>query len=518
MRRLVVVVAAVLVAAGCGSVEAATRLEGTRPATATSAPGGPGTVTLPTTPTPGGGTSATTAPTAAPATLAWQSCGSRLQCATLAVPRDYADPSKGTIELFLKKRPAQNRSKRVGSLLVNPGGPGVPGTVMAEQATGYFGTALLQRFDIVGWDPRGTGKSGQVVCVDDLDPYFALDLSPDDAAERKAVDDAAAAFAARCAERNADLLPYVSTEATARDMDQIRRALGEDEISFFGFSYGSSLGAVWATLFPDTVRAMVVDGAVDPLADDGTEARQTAIGLERSLGNLLAACAADRACPINNGGDPGAVFDRIMAALDRDPLPSGDPDLPPVNDGVASWAVVDVLYNEALWPALTSALAEAQRGNGRGLADLYRSYLTGGGTYPHIFDALIAINCVDGGPQPDATAIEELDAELRRVAPRLGAYVIGPPFCRTWPVTGPGPVPVTGKGAGPIVVVGTTGDPVTPLEASRNMADALEGGVLVTVDADQHTGYGTSACIDDAVERYLIDLVVPSDGLVCRAG
>lgn len=526
MRRLVVVVAAALVVAGCGSVEVATRLDGTRPVTATgTVPGG--TATPPPTgsgPTAGtgpdstGGATPGTPADPTPAPLAWQACGARLQCATLTVPKDYRDLSKGTLDLFVKKRPAAKASRRIGTLLANPGGPGVPGTVMADQATGYFGPALLDRFDLVAWDPRGTGKSGQIVCVDSLDPYFAIDLSPDDAQEWAAADAAAADFGARCAERNPDLLPYVTTEATARDMDQIRKALGEQEISYFGFSYGSELGAVWATLFPATVRAMVIDGALDPRADAERRATETTTGLERSLDNLLAACAADRACPVNNGGDPGAAYDRIMAALDRSPLPSGDPTLPAVTQGVAYWATLSVLYDSTLWPALTSALAEAQRGNGRALADLYRSYVTSGGVFPHVFESLIAIRCADLDPVIDGGDRDVVDAELRKLAPRTGPYQLSQPFCKTWPARGPGPVTVTGKGAGPVVVVGTTGDPVTPLETSRGMAEALEGGVLVVADADKHTGYGSGACIDDAIETYLLDLVVPTDGLVCKGG
>jgi pimeloyl-ACP methyl ester carboxylesterase len=540
MRRLVVVVAVALTAAGCGSVEVATRLDGTRPFAA-SASAAPATgVTLPlsipstsapsngttsSTVTPAGmpattpATTAVTPPAPAPAPLAWSSCGTRLQCATLAVPKDYTDLTKGTLNLFLKRRSADQKSKRVGSLLVNPGGPGVPATIMADQAIGYFGKPLLDRFDIVAWDPRGTGKSGQIVCVDSLDPYFSIDLSPDDDAERRATVDAATAFARECGRRNADLLPYVTTEATARDMEQIRRALGEPKISYFGFSYGSELGAVWATLFPATVRAMVIDGALDPTVDPETLALQDAVGVERALTNLLTACARDATCPINNGGDPGATFDRVMASLDRTPLSvPDDPGRPLVNQGVAWWAVLSVLYESELWPALTSAFAEALRGNGRPLLDLYDSYLTTAGQFPHVFDALIAIRCADTVDVGTAEEDARVGAELLKVAPRMGPYQSSQPFCRVWPVKGHTPVHVTGVGAGPVVVVGTTGDPVTPFESSRGMAAALEGGVFITADADKHTGYQSSSCIDDAIESYLIQLRVPKDGLVCGRG
>jgi pimeloyl-ACP methyl ester carboxylesterase len=213
------------------------------------------------------------------------------------------------------------------------------------------------------------------------------------------------------------------------------------------------------------------------------------------------------------------VFDRVLAGLDQAPLTVTGTrrPRPPVNQGVASWAILNVLYQSELWPALTSAIAEAQRGNGRALLDLYDSYVTVGGQYPHVFDALIAINCVDDASEFSQAEYDALDAEMKAIAPRMGPYMMGQPFCLDWPAEGPAPVAVTGKGAGPVVVVGTTGDPVTPLESSANMAEALEGGILVTADATQHTGYQTSDCIDEAIERYLVELVVPRAGLVCRA-
>ena len=530
MRGVVGLVVVAVVAAGCGSVgESGATLDGTRAVGApTTGPPPPTTIgTLPplTTTRPssvppstaaGGPTS--TAPGATASALGWQTCGQKLQCATLTVPLDHADATKGTIDLFVKRRPAGSRSRRIGTLLTNPGGPGVPGTVMVDQAVAAFGPDLIDRFDIVAWDPRGVGKSGQVLCVDNLDPYFALDMSPDDAAERQKLVDAAKAFDTGCGTKSAALLPYISTESTARDMDAIRRALGEDKISYFGFSYGSELGAVWATLFPATVRAMVIDGSVDPNAGAATESKQAAVGLERALTNLLTACAKDRTCPINNGGNPGALFDRIMAELDRAPLTVRDaPGRPPVNQGVASWAVVSALYDQAQWLALESALAEAQKGNGRPLLEMYDAYLNLGGSFPHAFEALVAINCLDDPEPADQGGFDALDAEVRKVAPRMGPFIAGQPFCVYWPVRGKPPVKVTGKGAGPIVVVGTTGDPVTPIEATANMAKALEGGILVTAEANQHTGYQTSQCVDDAVEGYLLDLRLPSAGLVCKA-
>ena len=530
MRRVLGLAVVAALATACASTTAGdSALVGTRPpgAPATGSTGptttasrtAPPPITAdPTTAVPTGRASTTAAAGVVPI-VTWQSCGTGLECATLTVPKDYDDPTKGTLDLFLKRHPAAKRALRIGSLLVNPGGPGAPTTsYMIDNVDGYFGSRLTDRFDIVGWDPRGTGKSGQIVCVDSLDPYFALDLSPDDATEKRQVVDAAASFDAQCAARNPGLLPYVSTEATARDMDSIRRALGEPKISYFGFSYGSALGAVWATLFPDTVRAMVIDSAIDPNAGAAAQTRQTAVGTERALTNMLTACAKNRSCALYNGGDPGALFDKVMADLDRTPLRVADaPGSPLVNQGVAFWAIADGLDNEQFWPALTSALAQAAKGNGRGLLDLYTDYLTVNGDYPHLFESLLAINCLDDPEPVDQAAFDRLDAEIRQLAPRLGALELNPPFCRSWPVRGKPPVKVTGKGAGPVVVVGSTGDPVTPIESSSAMARALEGGVLVTAQANQHIGYQTSTCVNDAVENYLVGLKVPPAGLICAA-
>lgn len=509
-RRIAPLVLMAALVAGCGSVGgSAAVLEGTRPV------GAPDTATTSGSDGSGGSTPATTTgnPSRPVGTLDWQRCGTKLQCATLTVPKDYADVSKGTIDLFLKRRPADRKASRIGSLLVNPGGPGVAGTELVNQAAAAFGPRLLEAFDIVAWDPRGTGKSGQVQCVDDLDPYFGIDQSPDDAAEAAKLVDAAKAFGAACERNSGDLLPYISTEATAQDMDSIRAALGEDKISYFGFSYGSELGAVWATMFPTTVRATVLDGASDVNATPADDLKQQTVGLERVLTSLLTACAADSTCPIYNDGKPGEAYDRIMKQLDTTPLKVGEPPRE-VNEGVASIAVTSVLYTEDTWPLITQALAEADKGNGKPLLDLYDAYLTGFGL--HAFDALIAIRCIDLGGN-DTTDYVALDKELRTLAPRMGLYAVGPPFCSYWPAKGEVEAKVNGAGAGPIVVVGTTGDPVTPLEASANLANSLQQGVLVTVQAEQHTGYGTSACIDDIVEDYLVSLTVPEAGTVCKA-
>lgn len=462
-------------------------------------------------------TSATTPPGSfTPAPLKWSDCARGLQCARLDVPLDYDDLSKGTVSLKLERRPANRTSERIGSLLVNPGGPGVAGTELVEQASFAYSKNLLDRFDVVGWDPRGTGDSSPIDCVDDLDPYFSLDPSPDDEAERQALIDASKQWDAACEKKSGKVLPYVSTQDSAKDMHVIREALGEDKVSYFGFSYGSELGATYATLFPGDIRAMVIDGAADPSAGYEADARQSTIGIERTLDKALDACSHDSSCPFGNG-DAGAAFDRLWAKLDTDPVPVSEDGRPAVGQGVALYAVVSTLYDQASWPVLYNALASLEQGDGDRMLELYDAYLhrNPDGSWDNSFEGLIAINCIDDPGPLDTGGVDRLAQDLAEVAPRLGSALNENFQCAFWPAKQKPPLTITGKGAGPIVVVGTLGDPVTPIESTRDMAKALEHGVLVTVDANQHTGYGVNDCIVRAVDNYLISLKVPAADTAC---
>ncbi len=221
-----------------------------------------------------------------------EECGDGVDCGYLTVPVDYANERAGTMRLYTAIRRANDQDNRVGSLLVNPGGPGFGGSDFAFFADQIYGPALLERFDLVAWDPRGTGKSEPAIdCIDDYDLYYAEpDITPDDAAETQAVIDSAKAFQDACAAKNAEIIQFVGTNNAARDMDALRDALGEETISYFGFSYGSELGAVWATLFPETVRAAVLDGAADPNADYLQSGLQQAAGFEKSIATFLERC------------------------------------------------------------------------------------------------------------------------------------------------------------------------------------------------------------------------------------
>ena len=439
-------------------------------------------------------------------------------CGYLEVPFDYDNPDLGSFVLFLKKR-AADPALRIGSMLVNPGGPGFGGSSLASDAGYYFSSTLVQYFDIIGWDPRGTGESTPAVdCVDSFDEYFGLDSPPETPEENQALIDAGEAFSKMCDENSGSILPYISTRSSATDMNSIREALGEDKITYFGFSYGSELGATWATMFPDTVRAAVFDGAVDPAVTATEEGLSQAKGFEGSLNTFLAKCAATPSCEFYNGGKSAAALDKLLLSIDAQPL-MVSADRTAVTQGVAFTAIAQAMYSDSLWPQLEAALASAQKGDGSGLLGLYDDYFqrNSDGSYGNQLEAFLAISCLD---DPGASSIEEIAASVKMftdAAPRLGGNFAYGYACTNWPVQPAQKVKITGVGAGPIVVVGTTGDPATPLSSTRNMAKALEQGILLVVEADQHTGYGSNKCIVDAVDNYLIKLTKPTNELVCKS-
>jgi pimeloyl-ACP methyl ester carboxylesterase len=454
--------------------------------------------------------------------IEWKPCdgstSTEVECGNIEVPFDYADPEQGSFVLFVKRHNAASPADRIGSMMVNPGGPGFGGSSLADDAQYYFSQDLIDRFDIIAWDPRGTGESTPAVdCVDTFDEYFGLDSPPETPEEKQALIDASQAFNDKCAENSGTILPYISTKASAQDINSLRLALGEEKVSFFGFSYGSELGTTWATMFPETVRAIVVDGAVDPNASSIQEGMAQAKGFEGQLATFLKQCSERTTCEFHNDGDAEAAFDKLVLDIDAKPLDVSK-DRTPVTQGVLFTAVAQAMYSDYYWPQLSEALSAAQGGDGKGILQLYDDYYQRNedGTYGNELEAFLAISCLD---DPGASSTEEVDSHIEdfiTAAPRLGGNFAYGYSCALWPVKQAAKVNITGKGAGPIVVVGTTGDAATPLSSTRKMAQGLEQGILIVVDANQHTGYGANNCVVKAVDDYLIKLTVPANETTCK--
>ncbi|HKH25907.1 MAG TPA: alpha/beta hydrolase [Acidimicrobiia bacterium] len=462
------------------------------------------------------------APTAAPSPkLDWKACGGDSECAKLTVPLDYQHPNSGkTIRVALLRVRATDRKNRIGSLLLNPGGPGAPGAEFAQDFASILPEELQKRFDIVGFDPRGTGDTAPVKCQDNLDGVFAADYSPDSPAERADLAVRLQQLAQSCQERSGNLLPFVSSENTVRDMDRIRQAVGDNKLTYVGYSYGTYLGTLYAKVFPKKVRALVLDGAIDPNLSAVEIGSEQAGGFERSLDAFLANCSANRRCPFYNAGDSAGAFDRLAAQVDAQPIPAGDGRT--LGGGEFDLGIAQALYSGRLgYPRLQQALAAALRGDGKRLLGLSDEY-TGrhdDGSYDSSQPAFWAIGCRDGPAVGGPEAYEAAEAQFRAAAPRVGVALLNAGLiCAYWPVPPVKSVaPIRIEGTPPILVIGTTNDPATPLKWSQGLARELSSGVLLTAEGTQHTSFATTGntCVDDAAVTYLVDLQPPPNDTKC---
>ena len=452
-------------------------------------------------------------------TIEWTPCG-KVECGRLSVPLDFTRPNGPRIALALARLPAAR--KRIGVLFTNPGGPGGSGVEFLRSAADVFPEAIRDSFDLVSWDPRGVGASAPVRCVDNLDPFYAVDRDPQTPAAVAQNVAVARTFVDACRRNSGDLLPYVSTAATARDLDAIRAAIGDEKISYLGFSYGTLVGAVYADLFPQHVRAMVLDGAIDPARSYADSTLDQAKSFDDDLRAFFEHCRASAACGFARGGDPAAAFDKLARALAAEPEPAVvDGESRTLGPGELDIAVASALYAGAAgYGVLTAALVQAGRGAGDRMLALADAY-TGrkrGGTYSNETAAEYAIGCLDAPAPPTVAAVQQLAVRAARVAPHFGApgVWLGLP-CTLWPVAAEGrTVPIHASGASPIVVVGTTHDPATPYSWAQSLASELKSGRLLTSEAASHTSYGRGdACVDSHVDRYLLELVVPASGTRC---
>jgi pimeloyl-ACP methyl ester carboxylesterase len=467
-------------------------------------------------------TTGTTAPSTR--SIRWHRCGGGAQCGELTVPRDYAQPDGATIKVAVLRYPATHPKERIGPLLVNPGGPGASAVQFLRDDLAIFPASLRNRFDIIAVDSRGTGGTIPVHCHADLDAVNAVDNTPDTPVEQQHIADVAKQLAAGCEERSGAILPFLSTQNSARDMDQVRAALGAAKLTYVGYSYGTYLGALYANFFPDRVRALVLDGAVDPSLSSADSSLQQSVGFERELQAFFADCAQRTSCTFHNGGDPATAFDALIAKIDRAPLPTGAKRRGRLlGPGEADLGIAQVLYGgTASWPDLAIALAQAQRGDGTALLEMSDRYTDRqpDGSYSTQEPAFWAIACLDSPPPPGGLdGLHALAALAKQSAPHFGeANVNLGTVCDFWPappVADPGPIHA--KGAPPIVVIGTTGDPATPLAWAESLAKQLDSGRLIIAKGEQHTSFlgAQNSCVDKLVITYLVQLQPPQTGTRC---
>jgi len=462
--------------------------------------------------------------------LTWRACGvPGFECATMKAPLDYAKPASGDVRLAVARKKATGPGKRLGSLLVNPGGPGGSAVGYLESYAGIgYPAQVRARYDMVAVDPRGVARSEPVECLTgrQMDTYTQTDSTPDDQKETNKLVDAYKDFAEGCGQRTPDLLRHVSTVEAARDMDILRAALGDQKLTYVGASYGTFLGATYAGLFPNRVGRLVLDGALDPsLSARKLNEEQTA-GFETAFQSFAKDCVRQTDCPLGGAGTKPAQVGKNLKAffrkLDASPIPTGDADGRKLGEALATTGVIAAMYDESAWAQLREALTSAMKENdGAGLLVLSDSYYErdADGRYSNLMYANAAVNCLDlpaAFSTPDQ--VKKALPAFEEASPVFGEGLAWASLnCAYWPVRPTGePHRIEAKGAAPIVVVGTTRDPATPYPWARSLAAQLSSARLLTYDGDGHTAYGRgSTCIDSTINTYLLRSTPPTEGKRC---
>ncbi|MFH8794276.1 alpha/beta hydrolase [Streptomyces sp. NPDC017941] len=491
--------------------------------------------------------------------LRWRECGvSGFQCATMKAPLDYGKPEAGDVKLAVSRKRATGKPRggdavgagargggatkagvrdgkagkqRLGSLLVNPGGPGgsAIGYLQAYAALGYP-EAVRARYDMVAIDPRGVARSEPVTCMNDrqMDAYTQTDITPDDRRETDRLAESYREFAKGCAQRSGKLLGHVSTVETARDMDILRAALGDEKLTYVGASYGTFLGATYAGLFPERVGRLVLDGAMDPSLTSREMNREQTEGFETAFQSFARDCVRERDCPLGtkSAADAGKRLKKFFATLDRAPVPAGDGpggSGRKLGEALATTGVIAAMYDEAAWPELRDALTSAMRTkDGSALLALSDSYYErdGDGTYSNLMFANAAVNCLDLPPSfssPDE--VRKSLPDFEKASPVFGEGLAWSALnCTYWPTKATGkPERIEAKGAAPIIVTGTTRDPATPYRWAQALASQLSSGRLLTYEGDGHTAYGRgSDCVDATINTYLLEGRAPKTDKRCK--
>jgi pimeloyl-ACP methyl ester carboxylesterase len=453
--------------------------------------------------------------------VSWTSCEQGFQCANIKVPVDYAKPDAGNISIAAIRLKSQGTKK--GSLLVNPGGPGASGyDFVRDAAKTHFTSKLRSSFDLVGFDPRGVKRSAPVTCLSDSE----RDASREQVYRFGTDQGIAAALAdnktviAKCVEKSGPALAHIDTVSSAKDMDILRAVVNDAKLNYLGFSYGTSLGATYASLFPDNVGKIVLDGAVDPALNNEDLTAGQAEAFEKALRAYVADCQGQSGCPLTGSVDDGVQQIRgLIADVEQTPKRAKDGRL--VTGAAFVSGLFTPLYNNESWPVLTQALTAAFQGDVSlmlRIADLGADREPNGTYSSNTTFAFNAINCLDYPMVTDTAGMRAEEAHLKQLSPTFGYYfAYGGINCKDWPykpVHAPAPVKYTGKA--PVVVIGTTGDPATPVAWAGSLRKQLGNASLVTWKGEGHTAYGRSnRCVSDSVDNYFVDGKVPSDGTMC---
>ncbi|MHB6908788.1 alpha/beta hydrolase [Streptomyces sp. DB-54] len=471
-------------------------------------------------------------PTAIPANLrpyydqklSWHDCGvAGFQCATMKAPLDYAKPNPDTdLKLAVARRTSTGPGQRLGSLLVNPGGPGGSAIDYLQQYAPQP-AAVRARYDMVAMDPRGVARSEPIECLTDrqMDRFTQTDTTPDTPAEVNALVAAYRNFAKGCEAHSGKLLPHVSTIESARDMDVLRAVLGDKKLTYVGASYGTFLGATYAGLFPTRSGRLVLDGAMNPSLDSRTTNINQTAGFNTAFTAFAEDCVKQKDCPLGteNAQDAGRRLSALFKKLDAHPLDTGQDRK--LTESLATTGVIAAMYDQGAWPMLRAAITQAEDGNGRALLALSDSYYErdASGHYANQMYANPAVNCLDlpgafAGPDQVRAALPA----FRKASPVFGDnFAWSALNCAYWPVKPSGMVHrIAAKGADPIVVVGTTRDPATPYTWAKGLAGQLSSATLLTYVGDGHTAYGRgSDCIDTAINTYLLEGTPPAKNKSC---
>lgn len=444
------------------------------------------------------------------------------ECTDVVVPMNYDDPDGETITLAVRRHNTAGDKGRM--LLLNPGGPGGSGTEMVTWASYLFDESVTELYNLVGFDPRGVQTSSAVECISDaeLDAQLAMDIPLETDEDFESYADFIREHAAKCQENTGPLLEFVDSESAVRDMDILRAVISRaDTLDYFGFSYGTYLGTLYADMFTENVGTFVLDGAMDPSLSMSEIAMGQAMGFDRAIRSYMENCLAGSSCWHRGSAEDGLEkISQLFEVTFSTPLRTDDPDRS-LTQSLATSGVTTAMYSVFYWPQLTTALDQAiNLGDGTGLlalADTGNSRNPDGTFDGNLQEAFTAINCLD---YPIEGTLEDWRADGARMAelyPVFGdSLAYSEVGCSNWPYESARErLPIAAEGSPPILIIGTTGDPATPYEWAVSLSDQLENGHLLTYDGDGHTAYGNSLCVIDVVDDFLLHGTVPAPGETC---